>query len=298
MSVLRIIATATACAAAAFSIGQFMEQGVSRASATPVDLPQTFPEAPVLIASAVEPAPIAAMAFDRPTPMRSPARLAGLDAARAGGPCDIDFSAEARPGALAALRIEAPCAPAARVTLRHQGLTVTLLTDAEGRAETLFPGLSRAAVFLAEAGGVSAVAMTELPDMAEWKRVALQWRESDGLSLHAMAPGASYGSPGHVSRLTPSQEGARVIALGDAAAPSPRLAEIYTAPAGDAAALSVEIEVTARNCGKPMAAELVRSDAAQGLASTDLEVTLPGCDAVGELLVLQNLEPGLTVASR
>ncbi|MGR3498864.1 MAG: hypothetical protein ACU0E9_08235 [Limimaricola soesokkakensis] len=300
MAVLRFLLTATACAGAAIAIGQFMESGVSRAAATPVDLPETYPEAPVLTAAVTEMAPRLSGAFDLPQPPRSPARLARLGPVPAKEGCDLRLSAQPRPGAIAELQLAAPCAPLARVTLRHQGLTVTLLTDAQGEAGVLFPALSRDAVFMAEAGGAMAVARTELPDMAEWHRVALQWRDGDGLSLHALAPGARYGEPGHVSRdMAPGTAGgASMIGLGDPAAPAPRLAEIYSAPVGDAAAISVEIEVTATNCGSPVAAELVRVGDAESIASTDIEVTLPGCDAVGELLVLQNLEPGLTVASR
>lgn len=300
MAVLRFLLTATACAGAAVAIGQFMESGVSRAAATPIDLPETYPDPPVLVAAITETAPRLSRAFDLPQPPRSPNRLARLGPVPAKEGCDLRLSAEPRPGAIAALRLNAPCAPLARVTLRHQGLTVTLLTDARGEAGVLFPAFSRDAVFMAEAGGSMAVARTELPDMADWHRVALQWRDGDELSLHALAPGARHGEPGHMSRdtalATPS--GASMIGLGDPAAPAPRLAEIYSAPAGDAAAISVEIEVTAENCGSLVTAELVRVDGAQAIASTDIEVTLPGCDAVGELLILQNFEPGLTVASR
>ncbi|EYD73237.1 hypothetical protein [Limimaricola hongkongensis] len=303
MAVLRFLATATACAGAAFAIGHFMESGVSRAAATPVDLPQTFAEAPMLIAAATEPAPVATAVFDRPNLSRSPDRLPGLDthvATSAADGCQSRLTATPRPGAIAALRFTAPCAPEARVTLHHQGLTVTLLTDAEGEAEALFPALSREAVFMAEAAGVTAVARTVLPDMAQWRRVALQWRDGDGLSLHALAPGARHGAAGHVSRATPvaAGNGPSMVALGHPAVPEARLAEIYSAPAQDAATLSVEIDVAARNCGAAVMAELVQADAAGGLTSTDLEVTLPGCDAVGELLVLQNLEAGRTLAAR
>lgn len=303
MAVLRFLATAGACATAALAIGQFMESGVSRASATPVELPQTFPEPPILIGSLPDSPPLAAAAFDRPVPMRAPVPLARLSVPRGEG-CGLSLSAEPRPGAMAALQLKAPCAPMARVMLRHQGLTVTLLTDGDGRAEALFPALSAQAVFMAEAGGKTAIASVDLPDMQEWQRVALQWRDSDGISLHALAPGGRPGGAGDLSldapadSTTDSGTGAVMVALGHAAAPEAHLAQIYSAPVGETRGLRVEIEVTAENCGTPMQAEMMRSDGKGGLASLDLEVTLPGCDALGELLVLQHLEPGLTLASR
>jgi hypothetical protein len=298
MAVLRFLATAAGCAAAAFAIGQFMENGVSRAQATPVDLPETFPEAPVLVAARVEAPPVPNIVFDRPQAPRDPARLAGIAAPRVARDCGLALSAEPRPGAMALLQVAAPCARDARLTLRHQGLTVTLLTDDEGRAETLFPALAKRAVFMAEANGASAVAAAEIADLAEWRRVALQSDGGEGLSLHALAPGARHGGEGHLSRDMPaSASGAAVIVLGNPAAPLPRLVEIYSAPTGERAAVSVEIEVTEANCGRPVAAELLQSGD-RGPAGTGIELTLPGCDAVGELLALQYPEPGMTVASR
>ena len=303
MAVLRFLATAGACATAALAIGQFMESGVSRAAATPVELPGSFSEPPVLIGPMPEAAPLAAAAvFDRPVPMRAPAPLARLSGPGGAGDCGLSMSAEARPGAMVALRLVAPCAPMARVALRHQGLTVTLLTDDLGRAEALFPALSEQAVFMAETGGKTAITSVDLPDMADWQRVALQWRDSDGISLHALAAGGRPGGAGDLSADTPARPEtgmrAAVVALGHAAAPEARLAQVYSAPVGEARGLRVEIEVTEDNCGAPVLAEMVRSDGTGGLASLDLEVTLPGCDALGELLVLQNLEPALTLASR
>ncbi|MCP1167830.1 hypothetical protein [Limimaricola litoreus] len=301
MAVLRFFATAGACAAAALAIGQFMQTGVSRASATPVALPETYPEAPMMIGPMPETAPPAAIAFDRPVQMRAPAPLTRLPVPEARTACDLSFSAEARAGAMAALRLDAPCAPEARVVLRHQGLSVTLLSDAQGRAEALFPALAERAVFMAEAGGETAIASVDLPDMAEWQRVALQWRESDGVSLHALAPGGKPGGAGDLGLATPGTAGAtgaRVTALGHAAAPAARLAQVYSAPVEEARSLRVEIEVTERNCGAPVLAEMVRSDGVGGLSSLDFEVTLPGCEALGELLVLQNLGAELTLAAR
>lgn len=301
MAVLRFFATAGACGAAALAIGQFMQTGVSRASATPVAMPETYPEPPVMIGPALELTAPTAVAFDRPVQMRAPAPLAQLPMPMGDEGCAPALSAEARPGAMAALRLEAPCAPDARVMLRHQGLSVTLLTDAQGRAEALFPALSEKAVFMAEAGGATAIASVDLPEMADWQRVALQWRESDGISLHALAPGGQPGGAGDLGLSSPAPGGAtgpQVTALGHAAAPSARLAQVYSAPLGETRSLRVEIEVTENNCGAPVLAEMVRSDGAGGLASLDLEVTLPGCEALGELLVLQNLGAELTLAAR
>ena len=80
------------------------------------------------------------------------------------------------------------------------------------------------------------------------------------------------------------------------------LAEIYTFPRdtlnGDGTErLSIEAEVTEANCGQDTLARTLESDVEGAVAVIELTFTVPGCDAVGDYLVLQNLLQDLRVAT-
>ncbi|SDE66429.1 hypothetical protein [Limimaricola pyoseonensis] len=311
MAVPRFLITAALCAGSAFAIGYLMENGISRASATPVEPPMVEVRTPGLPAHMVA-APQRPSALDRPALARSPARLAALGTGLVGverpripvgDACAPRLLAEPRPEAMISVALSAPCMPDSRVTLHHMGLTVTLMTDTDGRAATVLPALAERAVVIAEPGpGMSVTAMAMVPEANLWHRVALQWQGGEGIGLHALEFGAGYGEAGHVSAAAPdgAQGGGRLMRLGAPEAPMARLAEVYSLPASATGEidLSVEIKVTAANCGRALAAEVIQVGPGGDLGATDLDVTLPGCEAVGELLVLQSMASDLMLAAR
>ena len=84
--------------------------------------------------------------------------------------------------------------------------------------------------------------------------------------------------------------------LGDASAPLPLLAEVYTLPATGKVELSVEAQVTAQTCGRELLGEML--DSRDGKVRVqDLSMAMPGCDALGDFIVLNNPRGDLTLAS-
>lgn len=221
--------------------------------------------------------------------------------------CEAEMTASVRAPAMVRLELFAPCRPDTRVTLHHNGMMVSALTDADGRARVAMPALAQSAVFIASfEDGKGAVAVTQVDDVAAHDRFVVQWHgDARSLRLHAFEYGADFGQPGHVwtGAEAGNAEGS-VIRLGDDL-PGPALrAEVYTFPTAGTSregsvTLRIEAEVTQDNCGRKIEAQGISAngdDAA--LQVRDLVLPMPGCDALGEFLVLKNLFNDLNIARK
>jgi hypothetical protein len=225
--------------------------------------------------------------------------------------CTVTAGTETKAGAMVALRISAPCAPNARVAIHHNGLMFADTTDASGLLAIDVPALAVNAVFVIDLGeGAGAVGLAEVPSLAFYDRVALQWADNAGFEIHALEFGATYGEDGHVWQNAPRDvtaaalgDGGFLSLLGDADTLAPRLAQVYTFPSAAASregtvALSVEAEVTEANCGRSIAAQALELRAGSPLRTRDLSLSVPGCEAAGSFLVLNNLMDDLKIAAR
>ena len=257
---------------------------------------------------------------DRPGVTEVPASVAAPapDAALPATPMDPDVpnlgcavTARATPGPMATvdLAVAAPCLGNSRLVVHHNGMTFTAITDEDGVLDVTVPALAERAVFIAAFdNGEGAVATAQVNDIADFDRIVLQWQGKAGFQIHALEFGASYGEPGHVwSGADPKDAGDRttgsVVRLGTEDALSPLLAEVYTFPAADAdrsgdIALSVEAEVTADNCGRDISAQLLERKGADRMQTRALDLTVPGCTAIGDFLVLNNLLDDLKIAAK
>lgn len=225
--------------------------------------------------------------------------------------CEVKMSADTLPMAMVAVSVVAPCQPNTAVTIHHQGMMFSQLTDAEGRVAIVVPALSEEAFFIsAFAGGEGAVSSTTVPELANFDRAALQWQGMNAVHLHALEFGADYGTDGHVwaaaardiDFVNPPSAGF-MTSLGDVRATNALMAEVYTFPSGQfnrdgTVALSVEAEVTAENCGRDIAAQSIQLNPEQEPTAIDLMMTMPDCEAVGEFLVLKNMFRDLTLAAK
>jgi hypothetical protein len=225
---------------------------------------------------------------------------AGVAAPAAAG-CEETLTVTAAPGAMLAVGIAAPCQAGGRIVLRHAGLAVGLRLDAAGRLDTRLPALDPAgAVAVQFPAGRRIEAAALLADLAGLARIALQWSGIDAFALHALAPGAGHGEPGHVSAARPGAAAGApgsLVALGDAGAASPLLAEIYTF-AGPPGSVRIEIEaaLTPATCGRDALAEVI--EWADGrLLRRDLVIPMPACDEGAGYLVLQKPLRDLTFAA-
>ncbi len=222
--------------------------------------------------------------------------------------CTIAFTATPGPAATADLVLTAACAPGAMTTIHHQGMMFSQPLSADGTASFTVPALASSSVFIAEmAGGDGAVAVVEVPDFALYDRVVLQWEGDAGLQLHALEFGAGYSENGHLWNASLGSVDQALVGSGGfmtyLGVPDRLNAMIYSYPTQMSARagridLTVEAEVTAANCGREIAAQSMQFRPDAGTSALDLVMTLPGCDAIGEFLVLNNMLQDLTLTVR
>ncbi|WP_345229502.1 hypothetical protein [[Roseibacterium] beibuensis] len=255
---------------------------------------------------------------DGPTPDAAPARIPDAAAVTSedpqlsplGLPCGLTVDATAQPAAMVALDILSPCQPDTTVTVEHSGLTITARTDALGLLTLDIPAFETPAFFTVRMGdGTEDSLLVPLADLRAYDRIGVSWAGHAALSLHAMEFGARFGEEGHVWAETPRTPAAALdgtggflTQLGDPTMDDPMLAQVYTLPRdtlseGDSVRLSLDAEITAANCGDPAEARTLRAEAAGRVEVTPLTFTHPGCDAVGDFLVLQNLLGDVRLAS-
>lgn len=262
-------------------------------------LPADAPEAPAL----PQPGRLAQATGATTTMTDQPLSPFGL-------PCGLSVSTTASEGAMVALDIMDPCQPHSRVVIEHSGLNLTGRTDVMGLLTMDVPVFENPAFFTVRMpDGASESSLAVVPDLDAYYRVGLQWNENRSLELHAMEFGATYGDPGHiwldhagnVDRAV-AGEGGFVMQVGNANVDNPMLAQIYSFPRdtlGDSGnvRLSIEAPVTEANCGQDTLARTLELEEDGRVSVIELTFTLPGCDAVGDYLVLQNLLHDLRVAS-
>ncbi len=232
-----------------------------------------------------------------------PVTVVAEAAPEATDPCAASLTASPLPGALVEVTLFAPCQPLNRVVLRQGPLAVTGLTSVAGLLVTTLPAFEDpAAVTVLFADGTRIEAMTEVPDLVRFDRIAVQWMAQDAFQIHAYADGAEFGTLGHVSSAAPRAVGDRgdfVIAVGTADVDRPLRAEVYTYPADNPADVRVDGEaaLTPLTCGREIIGETLHRIAG-GVAVRDLTVAMPDCDDAEGYLVLQDVGADVTLAAR
>lgn len=245
-------------------------------------------------------------AFDEPVLTPSAPITEETELSALGLPCGITVSATALPAAMVALDVMAPCRADATVTINHSGLEIVSTTDALGLLTLDIPAFETPAFFsVTFADGIEETVLVGLPDLRDFDRIGLSWQGNMGLELHAMEFGAAFGDQGHVWQEAPA--GPEVAIAGDGGfltmvETGNSFAQIYTLPRatlreGDQVRLSIDAPVTQANCTRNVMARTLRAEGGGPVDVTELTFTVPSCDAVGDVLVLQNLLDDLRLAS-
>ncbi|WP_299780068.1 hypothetical protein [uncultured Roseobacter sp.] len=224
--------------------------------------------------------------------------------------CPVKLSAEPFAAAMVKLSLTAPCMQNERVTVRHDGLEFTETTSASGGLDMTVPALAEDAKFdVIFVNEYMAHAQASVPSVSLYDRVAVQWEGNNTVQLHVREFGAHYGESGHVwagamrdISVVTDGSGGFLTRHGDSAAANARMAEVYTYPAKiaqtiDALEVSIETEVTAANCGREVEATALKLMSGTALPARTVSLSVPGCGAVGNFLVLNNPLEDLTVAS-
>jgi hypothetical protein len=225
--------------------------------------------------------------------------------------CTPVMVATSAAAAMAVLDISAPCQPDAFATLHHNGMMFTFATGHDGSAALVVPALTETAIFMAQfADGSVATDQLSVADVALYDRAVLQFEGRTGFELHASEFGADFGAPGHIWRgaagdalAAADGAGGFMLILGDDRAEHALMAEVYTYPAGAAQqsgeiALSVEAEITAANCGRDLAAQSMQFIGGADPTALDLTLTIPACEGIGDILLLDSMFDTWQVASR
>lgn len=225
--------------------------------------------------------------------------------------CEVNASARPVAAAMVELSMSAPCLTNERVTVHHNGMVFSETTTADGGMNIRVPALTEDAVFvIAFASGEGAVAQTMVDELADFNRVALQWKGDTGLQIHAREFGADYGSAGHLWAEAPGDLAAAVSGVsgvltrhGDTAVEDPLTVEVYTFPKQTSGQfgeiiLSVEAEVTDANCGLEIEAQSLEKQPGGQMTTKNVVLSMPACDAKGTFIVLNNLFQDLKVAAR
>ncbi len=221
--------------------------------------------------------------------------------------CPISLTATPVEAAIVTLTLAAPCHSGEAVTFASDGLSISEYLDPTGQLDLLFPPLSeQARISAIFADGTERSVEIELPDFKAFRRVALTWQGDTGLQLHVFENSAGYDDPGHIWAENPNLvdmalagSGGFVTVLGSVA--NGGAADVYTYPAAlDAGVnppdVSVELAVADSTCGTKVEGHLLNTGPDQP-TDTPLSIAMPGCDAVGEYLVLKNLSPDLKLAA-
>ncbi|MEY4982413.1 MAG: hypothetical protein RIR62_679 [Pseudomonadota bacterium] len=247
------------------------------------------------------PAPVADLAAPRTVPPEAAtADAAPLESAQS---CEAVLDLTPEPDAMIGVTLVAPCHPAERIVLSHEGLVITVRSTATGSVFTSLPALSALGEVRARlADGTELSASLIVPDAAEVARFVVQWQADDRLSLNAYADGAGFGDPGHRAPVALADlplgtpVAGQVIRLGTVDVDLPMVADVFTF-AGDATPLlTIEAEVTEQTCDRELLGETIEGRGGKSVAQ-ELTLAMPDCAAVGEFLVLNITPADLTLAS-
>ncbi len=222
-------------------------------------------------------------------------------------PCQPRVFATPAVAATVILSLRAPCHHSTGVEIRQGPLVAMQTTDAEGRLTVRLPALATDVVIEVSVGETVVTAETQVTDAENYRHVALTWDGPQMLRLNAFEFGAARNDVGHVWSGAPKSpkrasrgSGGFLTRLLSEDGPS---AEIYSLPVNASplrgvVRLVAEARVTAENCGRVVKARAFQPTAFRRLSETDVEVALPDCDHLGEVVVLQNLLRDVRLARR
>jgi hypothetical protein len=219
-----------------------------------------------------------------------------------GLPCDRALRLDTAPGAILRARLYAPCDPVVRVEIRHAGLRFALETGEDGQIDVTLPAMmADAVVEAAFADGTVVRAGAAVPEVAGVDRIAIVSDGWAGLSLDANEAAVRYGGANGFLAVSGQTRDGAVHRLGESGIEAPVVAEVYTLPAGrlgmlGSVSFQIEVPVTSSNCARDIAAEVVRSQGGGQPVRGELRISVPSCEAEGDVLVVGLPAPDLRLA--
>ena len=194
-------------------------------------------------------------------------------------------------GAMIDVTVRAPCNPAERVVIRHSGIAFTVKTGVDGHVSLSLPALEQDALVAAYfEGSEVALATVAVPEAAELARFAFQAPFPFEFKLLA--------DTGDATKVSEAGARDRITTLGTKGVLQPLIAQFYTFPGIDLGSrrLSVEVQITDLTCSRSFLAE-TRISQGGGVTAHALPIEVPICGTSGDILLLNNLVPDLTLAT-
>jgi hypothetical protein len=216
------------------------------------------------------------------TPVAAAPVASGADA------CKPSMNLRVADRAMIEVTLLAPCDAGERIVLRHAGISFTEMMGPDGRISLTLPALEREALVSAYfEGSAVALASVEVPEVAYQSRFAFQAPYPVEFQIRV--------EPGETQAI---DRPGSVMTLGSDRVAQPLLAQVYTFPGIDLAAsrLSVDVRITDQTCSRSFVAETRISEGGAVTALTQ-SIAVPICGTSGDILVLKNLLPALTLAS-
>lgn len=209
--------------------------------------------------------------------------------------CALALDLTALAGAMVDLRLSAPCALGKAVVIRHSGLAFSARVGANGQLHVQFPAMETQALVAAYVGDSEVILeQITVADAAEYLRLAVQMPGYARFDLRAVEQDGHVYVAGNATTDGPH----RIMRLGQGGAEDQIVSEVYSVALSDyeASDLTAELRITSQTCGKTLIAEIVTSRAGRAI-ETRREVAMPLCGTSGDILLLKNLLPDLTLAT-
>lgn len=234
---------------------------------------------------------VAALPSDADTDAQPPVslNLPAIAPDVAAADCGIDLSLQVEAGAELIGSLSSSCRPSQQFLVEHSGLTFTADTDANGVASFIVPALvTNAIVRVSFPDGETAVDRATVEGMSNMTRVGVVWTDEMDFLLGASEFGARPGSPDYVSaentrdyRLARRSGGGYLTALGPADGAGVR-AQVYTifqTIRTDNGVIDFDFKVAdPTNCAPAPVVRVLRSEGAELVRNSDLQLDLSTCD--------------------
>jgi hypothetical protein len=209
--------------------------------------------------------------------------------------CALHLDLATAAEAMIDLSLSAPCNLGERVVIRHSGLAFTGSIGADGKLHAQVPALTQDALVAAYVGSSEIVlGKIAVPEVEDFLRIAVHLPAFAKFDLRADEGGQVYVA----SKTTPGNVPHRIIWLGQGKTEDQLVSQVYSVALREYAnpELTVELRITPETCGRTVTAEIVTSRSGR-LTQSVRDVAVPLCGTAGDILLLKNLLPDLTLAT-
>ena len=209
--------------------------------------------------------------------------------------CALRLDLAAAPEAMIDLTLRAPCSIGEPVEIRHSGLAFSGSIAADGKLHLSVPAMTANALVAAYVGKTEIIlGQVAVTEVEHFFRLAVHMPAEVQFDLRADEGGQVFAASGQMTGTGPQ----RVVQLGQRRAEDGLISQVYLTALKDLGnpELTAEVRITPETCGRTVAAEIITSRS--GRVTHDLrEIAMPLCGTSGDILLLKNLFPDVTLAT-